>query len=234
MVPRAPRATPLYSSAASDVYKRQDQAPADQLGVGDDVGVADAPAHLAVLLERKGLDLGLDEDVRQAGRADDGLDRRSGPMRPAKLARPGDQAVGDEPVLHDEQARRIPRGAGGSVEDRGGQARGPCSGRALDTDLGAAEPLEADPRAFAVLEELAPGLGEGEDGVAAPGARPAVADPEAAGVPDARLARLRRHDPCAAGPGAGVSAEGLSAISATIALVSARSPAGEMGNTERS
>src|SRR3954451_17367580 len=39
---------------------RQAEAAADQRGLGHDIAVGDPPAHRAVLLDRKGLDLGLD------------------------------------------------------------------------------------------------------------------------------------------------------------------------------
>src|SRR5262245_13984650 len=44
----------------------EDEVPADQLGLGHDIGVGDPPGHGAVRVDSKGLELGLDEHVGQS------------------------------------------------------------------------------------------------------------------------------------------------------------------------
>ena len=89
----------------------EDEPPADELRLGDDVRVRDAPRDLAVGLEREGLDLGLDEDVGQPRRAEDDEHRRRRAMAPAQLAGPGLERVDVEPVLEDEEALGVPQQA---------------------------------------------------------------------------------------------------------------------------
>src|SRR5674476_1696368 len=84
MIRRPPRSTPLYSSAASDVYKRQDQS-LEQLLLGG-LRVLEVPLHTVGDLTqvvrwdvRRHADgdpgAAVDQQVREPGGQDDGLAR---------------------------------------------------------------------------------------------------------------------------------------------------------------
>ena len=102
---------------------------------------ADPPVDLAVGGDGERLDLGLDEDwcsrdepsTARIGEPERWV-QRSSPVRPSK-------PIGEEPVLHDEQALVSHSRAGRLVEDGAGEPGGPRSHRGLDPELGPAQPL---------------------------------------------------------------------------------------------
>src|SRR5665647_3688555 len=142
MIRRPPRSTPLYSSAASDVYKRQ--LVGLRIGYRDDLGAGDhqrlellraehgAEAEAAEVAIRLGSDAGIGDHLF-AGAADahDGT-------------YPGAGLVVADDTTHREEARHAPHGVGVAEEDLVSVNRDPHRARAGPGDDDGAEPRGAD------------------------------------------------------------------------------------------
>ncbi len=124
----------------------EDQPAADQVGGGHDVGVGDPPGDRPVRLDGERLDLGLDDDVGQPRRTEQGDERRRRPVIPARLAGRRLEAVGVEPVGDDEQAVRVPVDGPRLVVDERREAGGPRPARAFEAQLRAAQAASGRPR----------------------------------------------------------------------------------------
>ena len=169
---RRRRARPRVERPDLAVEARQHQAPADELDLRDDVGVRHPPGDLAVGLERERLDLGLDDDVGEARRAEHGEDRRGGPVAPAQ--RPRSRASNPyawKPYFTTSSpsvSHSIPAGSSLIVE-ASRTVHGPD--RRLDPDLRPAARIRIRPGELAEVRQRPAGLRQREDG-RAPGRCP--------------------------------------------------------------
>src|SRR5660397_213137 len=108
MIRRPPRSTPLYSSAASDVYKRQERSRPEPVSVG-------VREHQGAVL------LGAQKRQGEGYRQGQGSRQDGGCEGPASGGRGGDPSSGEDCV---PGGRR--RGGGYDLGPRGGRAGIPC------------------------------------------------------------------------------------------------------------
>ena len=212
----------------------QHQATTDQLGGGHDVGVGDPPGDRPVRLDREGLDLGLDQDVGQPGRSEEGDQRAGRAVIPAQPRRSRVEPEGVEPVGDDQQAGRVPVQRARLVVDERREPRGPRSARPFEAQFGPAQGVRVGGDGRAEVDQVAARLGQREDRRSRTAAAPPPARPQAARIDDRRVARLgvspvgRLALADATGSGSGGSS---SAIGATVALDRIRRVAGGTGKT---
>jgi hypothetical protein len=180
-----------------------------------------APANLAAGLDGERFDLGLDDDVRQSRRAEEGNDRRRRTMRPARVARRRVEAIGVEAVGNDEEPLAVPVERARIVVDRRGESRGPGATRALEAQLGAAQRVVIRRDRGPVLVQRAACLRQGEYRRPFPAAGPTPSGAQGAGIGQRLVAGFAR----------GRQAVTPSAIRATVASASIRKSAGATGNT---
>jgi hypothetical protein len=200
---------------------REDEPPADEFGRRDDIRMGDPPANCPVGLDGERLDLGLDDDVRQPRRADEGDDRRRRAVGPARLACRRVEAVRVEAVGDDEDSLAVPVERARIVVDRRRESRRPRAARTLEPKLRTAQRLVTRPDRGPLLVERAAGLRQREDRRRFAAARPSPPGAQAARVGQRLVARLAR----------GRQAGTPSAIRATVASASICNVAGAIGNT---
>ncbi len=217
------------------VETRQNEAAADELGCGHDVGVGDPPGDGPIGLDGERLELGGDEDVLDPGRPEQREQRGRRTVLPARLAGGRLKAVRVESIGDDEQAGGIPVERPWIVADDRREAIRPGAARTLDPELRAAQRIGVGRDGRSEVEQGAADLRKCEDVGGRPAASPPPAGSKAAGIGDRRVPRLGGHSRGDGTAPAAVASRSAavrsSAIGATVALARIRSVPGGTAKT---